>query len=141
MSRAGASAVLTYVSTGDSSASNAGLHRLDDHGRGDTILMIGRDRSPHELDDFRGEERHQSRVLDPERPVPAYPHVRESGSFELLGEDTLRQGPRHSPGPGALIVGNLWRELALHGEIGHADPASGLEQPEHLRERSTLPSR
>jgi hypothetical protein len=48
---------------------------------------------------------------------------------------------RSARAPGALIVGNLWRELALQGEIGHADPASGLEQPEHLRERSTLPSR
>jgi hypothetical protein len=109
------------------------LRGLDDHSGGNTTLMVARDRLPHELDDFRGEKGHQGRVLDPERPVPADPHVREPGSFELLGEDTLRQGTRHSPGPGALIVGDLRRQLALDREIGHRDATSRPEQPKHLR--------
>src|SRR6266545_4271841 len=119
----------------------AGLDGLDDHGRGNTILMVDRDRPPHDLDDLVREERHQGGILDPERPASADPHVHEPGSLELLGEDTLRQGSRHSPGPGALIVSYLRRQLAVDREIGHADPASRPEQPKHLRERSTLPSR
>src|SRR4029453_18621626 len=118
-----------------------GLRGLDDHSSGNTILLVGREHPPHDLDDFGAKERHQSRIIDPKRPVPADPHVREPGSFELLGEDTLRQGPRHSPGPCALIVRDLWGQLALDREIRHADPTSRPEQSEHLRERSALSSR
>ena len=101
-----------------------GLRSLDDHSGGNTISIVSRDGPSHDLDDFRGEERHQGRILDPERLVPADPHVREPGSFELLGEDTLRQGTRHSPGPGALIAGDLWGQLPLDREIRHASTAT-----------------
>src|SRR6266545_5083529 len=69
----------------------AGLDGLDDHGSGNTILMVEGDRPPHDLDDLVREQRHQGGILDPERPVPADPHAHEPGSFKLLGEDTLRQ--------------------------------------------------
>ena len=58
-------------------------------------------------DHLVGEQRVQGGLVDARRPVATDPHVGEPGSPELLGEDTLRQGPGHSPGPGALVVRDL----------------------------------
>ena len=113
-----------------------GLH---DHTSGHVVLVVGRDRSPHDLDQLGREQRVLRRVIDPVRLVTADPDVNETRSLELLGEDTLRQGTRHSAGPRALVVGHLRRQLALDGEIGERDPSAGPEDAEDLGEGAALP--
>jgi hypothetical protein len=52
--------------------------------------------------------------------VTTEPDVPEPRSLELLGEDTLRQGARHSPGPRALVVRHLRRQVALDRQVRQA---------------------
>jgi len=98
---------------------------LDDHPGGHVVLAVGGDGLPHDLDDLGGEQRIQGGLVDPERLVTSDPDVGESCPLQFAGEDTLRHRPRHSPGPGALIVGHLRRQLTLHGQISHAHPPAG----------------
>jgi hypothetical protein len=104
-------------------------------------MVVDRDRPSHDLDHLGSEEGKHGRIRDPERCVPADPHVREPRSFELLGEDTLRQSTRYSAGPGALVVGDLRGELALDREVGHTDPAPRPEHTEDLCQGPALARR
>jgi hypothetical protein len=62
---------------------------LHDHTGGHVVLAIRPDRSPHDLDQLGREQRVSRRIFDPVRPVTADPDILETGSLELLGEDTL----------------------------------------------------
>jgi hypothetical protein len=93
------------------------LSGLHDHADGDAVLPVGRDEPAHQLDELRGEQRVERSLLDAVRHPLADPDIGESGSLELRGEGTLRQGTRHSPGPGGITRHDLRREIVLDGEI------------------------
>src|SRR5262245_60900971 len=101
----------------------ARLASLHDHGRSDVVMLLRRKSGSHQGYHAVREQRVLGRLVDARWAVPTDPHIHEPCSPELVGEDTLRQGTSHSPCPGALIVGDLWRELPLDGEIGEGDPA------------------
>jgi len=88
------------------------------------VVPLRWDRLPHESDHVIREEGIQGGLVDARRPVPPDPYVDESASPELLGEDTLRQGTGHSPGPCTLVVCDLGGELTLNRQIGKRDPAT-----------------
>lgn len=60
---------------------------------------------------------------------------------ELLDEDTLRQGPRYSTGPGRGMGQYLGRKILLvQGQVGDAQSPSGPEDAVGLGEDPALAS-
>jgi len=81
-------------------------------------MLLRRQRRTHQGDHAFREQRILRRFVDARRPVPTEPHIHETRSAELGGEDTLRQGTSHSPSPSALIVRDLGWELTVEGQVG-----------------------
>src|SRR5262247_886897 len=119
-----------------SDASSAG-----DYAGRDRVLLFTRDELAHQSDQLVGEQRVSRDVVDSECDAVADGDVCESGLFDLVGEVTLRQGTGNSTGPRRLARQYLWWQIALHGEVGDAQPATRPQHPAHLGERPGLSRR
>src|SRR3972149_1292039 len=103
------------------------LASLRDHADRDRALTLGRDKTPHEIDEGVGEERGQGGGLYPVGDLRPSPAVGDPRLLHLPGEDTLRHGARHSAGPGGIAGQDLGREVLLDRAACDASPAPGRE--------------
>jgi hypothetical protein len=100
--------------------------------------MVGVDGLPHQLDDLPTEQWIQSRIVDPEGLVPTNPQVNKPRPLEFRGEGTLRHGSRHSPRPGAWVIGYLRGQVSFEGEVGDTNTATGSKDAKYLGQGAAL---
>src|SRR5262249_33018935 len=111
------------------SRAQSGTSSAGDHAGRDRVLLFTRDDLGHQGDQLFGEQRVSRDVVDSECHAVADGDVSKSGLFDLVGEVTLRQGTGNSTGPRRLARQYLWWQIALHGEVGDAQPATRPQHP------------
>lgn len=109
------------------------------HGGGDVAVLVGWEECAHQIDQLSGEERVPRRIVDGEGTPPDDVELREPDLGDLVCEDTLREGPGYSTGPGGRVGEDLRGQLLLtDGQVRGDQPPPWTQYPESLREHTAL---